>query len=341
MTPAAAAGPPDRHLNGASDRHPNGGHPAEAAPARRPPRLRAGSTVAVVATSGRGEPDLLAEGCRVLDGWGLHVQVGRHALDRHRVVDYLAAPDEDRAADLQEAWLDPQIEAVLAARGGYGVQRIVDRLDWDAMAAAAPKIFVGFSDLTALHEAFARRLGLATLHGPNIWGTGFTEHSASQRALRSALFEPDAPDAQALSFPAARALAAGRATGRTAGGNLTMIASGLATADGREHGGFAGCIVLLEDVGEDPYRLDRMLTQLLRAGALDGVAAVALGSWAGCEPERTVRAVLADRLVPLGVPVAWGLGFGHISPQPVIPLGVPATIDTQLGTLTFHETAIG
>jgi muramoyltetrapeptide carboxypeptidase len=315
--------------------------PASGTPYRRPPRLHAGSTVAVVATSGCGEPDLLAEGCRVLDGWGLHVQVGTHALERHPVFGYLAAPDEDRAADLQEAWLDPQVEAVLAARGGYGAQRIVDRLDWAAMAAVPPKIFTGFSDITALHEAFARRLGLATLHAPNIWGTGFSQHSAAQRALRGALFEPDAPDAKALAFPAARALFPGQATGRTAGGNLTMIASGLATADGREHGGFAGCIVLLEDVNEEPYRVDRMLTQLLRAGTLDGAAAIALGDWSGCEPERTVRAVLADRLAPLGIPVAWGLPFGHMSPQAVIPLGVPATLDTQVGTLTFHESAVG
>lgn len=221
------------------------------------------------------------------------------------------------------------------------MQRIVDRLDWAAMAAVPPKILTGFSDITALHEAFARRLGLATLHAPNIWGTGFSQHSGAQRALRSALFEPDAPDTQALAFPPAQGLAPGQATGRTAGGNLSMLSSGLATADGREHGGFAGCILLLEDVNEDPYRLDRMLTQLLRSGALDGVAAIALGTWAGCEPERTVRAVLADRLVPLGVPVAWGLSFGHVSPQPVIPLGVPATLDTQAGTLTFHDPAVG
>jgi muramoyltetrapeptide carboxypeptidase len=309
--------------------------------AARPPRLHAGSTVAVVATSGRGEPELLAEGCRVLDSWGLHVEVGRHALERDPVFDYLAAPDAHRAADLQDAWLDPRVEAVLCARGGYGAQRIVDQLDWAAMAAVPPKIFTGFSDITALHEAFAGRLGLATLHTPNIWGTGFTAHPGAQRALRGALFEPDAPEARALSFPPDRSLVPGQATGRTAGGNLTMIASALGTADGRERGGFAGCIVLLEDVNEDPYRVDRMLTQLLRAGALDGVAALALGDWSGCEPERTVRAVLADRLGPLGVPVAWGLAFGHMSPQPVIPLGVPATLDTHAGTLTFHEPAVG
>jgi muramoyltetrapeptide carboxypeptidase len=307
----------------------------------RPARLHAGSIVAVVATSGRGEPDLLAEGCRVLDSWGLQVQLGRHALERHRVFDYLAAPDDHRLADFQDAWLDPQVEAVLCARGGYGVQRIVDRLDWAAMAAAAPKILTGFSDITALHEAFACRLGLATLHAPNIWGTGFTQHAGVQRALRSALFEPDAPGMQAVAFSPALALVPGRAAGRTAGGNLTMIASGLATRDGRERGGFDGCILLLEDVNEDPYRLDRMLTQLLRSGALDGVAAFALGTWSGCEPEGTVRAVMADRLAPLGVPVAWGLQFGHVSSsQSVIPLGVPATLDTQTGMLTFHESAV-
>jgi muramoyltetrapeptide carboxypeptidase len=324
---------------------------------RGPARLRPGSRVAVVASSGRGDPDLLGEGCRILAGWGLDVRVGPHALTRHPSLSYLAGTDADRAADLQQAWLDPRIEAVLCARGGYGAQRIVDRLDWAAMAAVPPKIFSGFSDATALHEAFALRLGVPTLHSPNIWGDGFTAFPAAQQALRRALFTPDGTEGRTLGSDPASWLAPGRATGRAAGGNLTMLAANLGTPDGRDphpgrsrasapapthhpRSGFAGCILLLEDVNEECYRLDRMLTQLLRSGALDGVAGIALGTWTGCLPADGVRPVMADRLAGLGIPVAWGLGFGHVAPQPTIPLGVPAELDSAAGTLTFIGPAV-
>jgi muramoyltetrapeptide carboxypeptidase len=320
---------------------------------RRPARLRPGSRVAVVTPSGRVNPELLEKGCGILAGWGLDVQVGPHALASHPSLSYLAGSDRDRAADLEQAWTDPRTQAVLCARGGYGAQRIVDRLDWAAMAAVPPKIFTGFSDVTALHEAFALRLGLATLHAPNIWGDGFTEFPEAQQALRQALFEPGGPDGGRLTsagVPDGTAcLVPGRAAGVTAGGNLSMLAASLGTPDGRQRarqdgaaaaGGFAGYIVLLEDVNEECYRLDRMLTQLLRSGALDGVAGIALGTWVGCGPPDRVRQVMADRLGGLGVPVGWGFGFGHAAPQPTVPLGVPAKLDSAAGTLTFLTPAV-
>lgn len=320
----------------------------------RPARLRPSSRVAVVAPSGRVNPELREKGCAILAGWGLDVQVGPHALASHPSLSYLAGSDRERAADLEQAWLDPRTEAVLCARGGYGAQRIVDRLDWAAMAAVPPKIFTGFSDVTALHEAFAGRLGLATLHGPNIFGDGFTGHPEAQHGLWQALFEPGGPDGGTLTSAGAgdgtASLAPGRATGVTAGGNLSMLAANLGTPDGRQRGrqpgstaaagGFAGCIVLLEDVNEECYRLDRMLTQLLRSGALDGVAGIALGTWSGCGPPDRVRQVLADRLGALGVPVVSGFRFGHVAPQPAVPLGVPAELDSDAGTLTFLTAAV-
>jgi muramoyltetrapeptide carboxypeptidase len=316
---------------------------------RRPDRLRPGSRVAVVAPSGRNDADLVVAGCAVLTGWGLAVELAPHALASHPDLAYLAGNDAGRAADLQRAWLDPGIEAVLCARGGYGAQRIADRLDWSAMAAAPPKIFTGFSDITALHEAFALRLGVTTLHAPNIGAASFTTFPEAQDSLRHALFEPGR---LVLSSDGTGCLAGGRATGITAGGNLTMLVAGLGTADSRQPvilgasrpgapgSGFAGCILLLEDVREECYRLDRMLTQLLRSGALDGVAGVALGTWAGCGEPDAVRQVMRDRLGGLGVPVAWGMRFGHIAPQPTIPLGVPAELDADNGTLTFLEPAV-
>jgi muramoyltetrapeptide carboxypeptidase len=310
----------------------------------RPGRLRAGSRVAVVAPSGRNDPGLVADGCRLLADWGLDVQVTPHVLASHPGLGYLAGSDAGRAEDLQRAWLDPQIEAVLCARGGYGAQRIADRLDWTAMAAVPPKILTGFSDITALHEAFALRLGVPTLHAPNVGGSSFTTFPEAQRGLRRALFEPDRPDARVLAWEGGTRLVPGRAAGVTAGGNLSMLAAGLGTPDGRQAGscggGFDGCILLLEDVNEECYRLDRMLTQLLRTGALDGVAGIVLGTWTGCGSPEGVRQVMSDRLGGLGVPVAWGLGFGHTAPQVTVPLGVPAELDADRGTLTFLEHAV-
>ena len=191
-------------------------------------RLRAGSRVAVVAPSGRNDPAVVADGCRLLADWGLDVRVAPHALAGHDDLGYLAGADTDRAADLQQAWLDPAIEAVLSARGGYGAQRIVDRLDWAAMAAAPPKTFTGFSDITALHEAFALRLGVPTLHAPNVGSDSFTAFPEAQRSLQRALFEPDRPDARVLAWDGADRLVPGRAACLTAGGNLSLLAAGLA-----------------------------------------------------------------------------------------------------------------
>lgn len=317
-------------------------------PDRVPRRLRAGSRVALVAPSGVVDPERVARGCEILRGWGLEVETAPHLLDRHGEFSYLAGPDSDRAKDLQAAWLDPEIDAVLCARGGYGAQRIADLLDWPAMAAAAaglpaglaPKVLAGFSDITALHEAFALRLRVATLHAPNVGTRSFVEDPPAQEGLRTALLGAPAgapARARMLAGPSAECLVAGRVSGVTAGGNLSLLAANLGTRDGRAAGGFAGCILLLEDVNEPCYRLDRLLTQLLRSGALDGVAGIALGSWTDCGPLAEIRALMADRLRPLGVPVAWELGFGHCPAQPAIPLGVPATLDAGAGTLTVPD----
>ena len=184
-----------------------------------------------------------------------------------------------------------------------------------ALPVVAIFVDVGPRELPALHEAFALRLGVPTLHAPNIGGDSFTAFPEAQHGLRRALFQPDRPDARVLAWDGAVRLVPGRASGLTVGGNLSLLAAGLGTPDGRQAGpsggGFAGCILLLEDVNEEGYRLDRMLAQLLRAGALDGVRGIALGSWTGCGPPEAVRQVMQDRLGGLGVPVAWGLPFGH------------------------------
>lgn len=279
---------------------------------------------------------MLEAGLDVLRGWGLEPVVAPHVLDGHPS-GYLAGVDRARADDLRDTWCDPALAAVFCARGGYGTQRMVDLLDWDAMRQAAPKAFLGFSDVTVLHEAFATRLGLATLHGPMPGTPAFLADAAGLDHLRRTLFTPE--DVQRLHPPGTRALVPGRAAGVTLGGCLSLLASDIGTPSGRPSA--AGGILLLEDTGEEAYRLDRFLTQLLRTGWLDGVAGIALGSWEGCGPDDEVRALLLDRLGPLGVPVLENLGFGHCLPALTVPLGVPAVLDADAGTLTIELPALG
>ena len=301
----------------------------------RPARLAPGARVAVVAPSGPVPEERLQAGLDVLRGWDLDPVVAPHVLERHGGLGYLAGRDADRAADLQRAWCDPSVDAVLCARGGYGAQRMVDLLDWEAMRAAGPKVLVGFSDVTVLHQAFATRLGLVTLYGPAAAGVDFIKHARAQEHLKATLFAPETVRTLTSAHPA---LAPGRARGVTLGGCLSLLASDLGTPSARP--GARGGLLMIEDVGEQPYRVDRLLTQLLRSGWLDGIAGVGLGSWAGCGPYEELRAVFTDRLGGLGVPVVEELGFGHGDGALTVPFGVMAELDAEAGTLTLQEPAL-
>ena len=301
----------------------------------RPTRLAPGARVAVVAPSGPVAEERLQAGLDLLRGWDLDPLPAPHVLDRHAGLGHLAGSDADRAADLQRAWCDPSVDAVLCARGGYGAQRVVDLLDWDAMRAAGPKVFVGFSDSTALHEAFAVRLGLVTLYGPVAAGIDFIKNTRAQEHLRATLFAPESVRTLTARGPA---LAPGRARGVTLGGCLTLLTTGYGTPHTRT--GARGGLVLIEDVGEAPYAVDRALTQLLRTGWLDGVAGIGLGSWDRCGPYELLRPVLVDRLAGLGVPVLEELGFGHCEGALTVPFGVGAELDADAGTLTLDAPAL-
>ena len=296
----------------------------------RPGLLRPGSRVAVVAPAGPVEPALLSRGVGVLESWGLEVEVGKHVLDLHPRLPYLAGRDADRAADLQRAWCDPDIDAVICARGGYGCLRMMDLLDWSAMALAGPKVFMGSSDVTALHEAIGSRLGLVTLFGAMIAGKLFDD--LAQKHLRAMLFEPSS--GVVLTGPSSAPFVPGVAEGVLTGGNLSLIVAGLDGPDARPP---SDAIVLLEDVGESPYRLDRLITQLLRADWFTGVSGIALGSWIDCGTPSEVADVLTDLLGSLGIPTIWELGFGHCPGQLTIPLGVRASLNADEGTLTLLE----
>ncbi|HET6918312.1 MAG TPA: LD-carboxypeptidase [Jiangellaceae bacterium] len=306
----------------------------------RPSRLHVGDRVAIVAPSGPVREDRLSKGCAILRGWGLDVAVAPHVTavdDRFR---YLAGADRDRAADLHAAWLDPTVAGIVCARGGYGAERILGLLDWAAMGTAGPKVFAGFSDVTALHEAFGLRLGLATLHSPMAAAQVFVSDDLTAELFRRTLFEPES--VQTITSPTAETLVSGTARGVTVGGCLSLLASAIGTPTGRQS--VAGGILLLEDVAEEPYRLDRMLTHLLRSGWLDGVAGIVFGSLFGCGPADQLRALMLDRLGGLGVPIVWEFGFGHGPSSLTVPLGVLATLaadpDANASTLTLDVPAL-
>jgi muramoyltetrapeptide carboxypeptidase len=302
-------------------------------PLDRPRRLAPGDQVAVVATSGVIAADRLHRGVETLRSWGLDVVVGPHALERRR---HLAGTDEDRAADLVQAWCDPATRAVVCARGGSGAARIVDLLDWEAMRAAGPRVLVGFSDVTVLHAAVANRLGLATLFGPMAASdvfAGEVPDSSSVDRLRATLFEPQTT--RVLADGGLRCEVPGRVRGVLVGGTLALLANTVGTP---EHRPARGGLAVLEDVAEPSYRIDSMLTQLLRTGWFDGVAGIVLGSWVGCGPD--ARDTVVERLAPLGVPLVSGLPFGHSVPQLTVPLGVEAELDADSGSLTLLQPAL-
>lgn len=301
----------------------------------RPARLRAGSRVALVAPSGPVQEPLLARGIAVLESWGLVVDVGDHVLDRHPTAPYLAGLDVHRAGDLQRAWCDPAVDAVVCVRGGYGSLRMIDLLDFDAMAEAGPKLFTGSSDSTALHEAIGSRLNVVTLFAP-LLASEVSFDDGAQKHFQRTLFDPES--VQTLSGPHSESINDGVAHGITVGGNLSLLSSGVGADDA-----FVppdGSIVLLEDVNEEPYQVDRMVTQLLRSGWFTGVTGIALGSWTGCGEPADVRAVVTDLLVGLGIPIVWELGFGHCPDQLTIPLGAQAALDGDLCALTLAEPAL-
>jgi muramoyltetrapeptide carboxypeptidase len=300
----------------------------------RPERLRDGSKVALVAPAGPVDKASLDRGVAILRGWGLQVEIGDHVLDRHPRLGYLAGRDEDRAADLQRAWCDPTIDAVLCARGGYGAMRIVDALDWTAMAEARPKVFTGSSDITALHVAIGDRLQVATLFAPMIATESFDR--TAQEQLRATLFDPESM--LTLRSPAATTVTPGISSGILAGGNLSLLTAGLAAS--RAPPPPDNALVLLEDVDEPAYRIDRMITQLRRADWFAGVTGIVLGSWTRCGGSQEVYATVTDLLGDLDVPVVWDVGFGHCAGQLTIPLGVPATLDADRCTIALRQPAL-
>lgn len=308
--------------------------PARRAPGNellRPPRIRSGDQVAVVATAGIVPADRLAAGVAVLETWGLRVRTGAHVHDLLPRMNYLAGTDEARAHDFASAWADPDVAAIFGARGGYGTQRMIDLIDWRRLAESAPKVVIGFSDLTALHQALASRLGVASVLGHVVTSLGVADAGGAE-ALRRLLMEPD--DAMALLPDPVRTAVPGKASGVLLGGNLMVLSAEVGSPNLRPA---RGAIVVLEEIAEDPYRIDRQLTQLLRSGWFDDVRGIVCGAFTDCGDPDDVETVLVDRLAPLGVPMVTGADIGHTRSSLPIPLGVTATLDAVSGRLVVDR----
>lgn len=279
-----------------------------------PQPLKSGDLVVVVAPGGPADPDRIRAGSAVLESWGLSVVLAPSALARGHRLPYLAADDATRTAEIMAAWTDPRTTAVWAARGGYGTQRIVDLLDWPRLRAASPRHFVGFSDVTALHTRIGRELGQVTIHGPNVGSADQLADAASGRQLRSLL---SSPPAAGTVLVRGTTLTPGTAEGTLRGGNVSLLAADV----GVEPVPPGPRIALLEEVGEPAYRVDRMLTQLVRGGWLARATGVVVGEVTGPDPAELVERVVADRLGALGVPVLVGAPVGHGNRNFAVPLG--------------------
>jgi len=290
--------------------------------------------IRVVAPSSPFDPAGLEAGLEVLRGWGFEP---RHRDDLFERRHYFAGSARRRAAELHEAFEDDDAAAILAVRGGYGVATVLPLLDPAAMRT--PKLICGCSDLTALLSWCVQEAGVRALHGPMVVGLGRGNDDAGAERLRTLLTSTDKPEGLRSAFedPLQWCVSPGVARGRAVGGSLSILASlcgtpwQVRTDD---------AVVFLEDVGERPYRIDRLLLQLAQAGTFENARAVVLGDFTGCdEPGGAVtwRDAVTRVFRELAIPVMAGVPFGHGSPNLAFPVGVQVQVDANEGTVTFRE----
>jgi muramoyltetrapeptide carboxypeptidase len=296
-----------------------------------PPTLALGARVALVAPAGplRDHQDLDRSIANV-SSFGWVAVPGDHVLERDG---YFAGSDDHRLADLNRFLRDDSVDAIWCIRGGYGAMRLLEGIDYDALARR-PKAIIGYSDITALHAAVGRRCGLVSYHGATA-RADLTE--LTRRSLAAVLGERW--ESLTIAHPSMTALERGTARGRLAGGNLALLAALAGTPFMPE---LDGAILLLEDVGEAVYRVDRMLTQLWLSGALRNVAGLAFGSFTEipedqANVQRPLERVLEEFAARCGVPCVSGFPMGHIDDQHTYPLGATATLNADEGLLVIER----
>jgi len=300
------------------------------------PRMHTGDTIAVVAPAGPVENrDALHRGVSGMEGLGFRVRFDERIFESAR---YLAGSDRARAEELMRAFEDPSVRAIVGLRGGYGCSRLIPLLEEERIRPH-PKLFMGFSDLTTLHLHFNNRFGWATVHGPMAVSPALGESASDQAAhLFSVWTDPEYRPV--LRFPQLETIHPGIASGALTGGCLSIVTASIGTPYEIQT---EGRIFFIEDLGEPPYRIDRMLTHLLLAGKFDSPAGVLLGEFLDCEPDQgnySAMDTLRDFFAPLNIPVMANFPAGHGANNWALPLGTRGRMDAGAGTLEFLEPAV-
>ncbi len=304
----------------------------------KPPRLQLGDCIGVISPAAAVQADKLQRGCHALESLGFRVRIGTHVLDRHR---FLAGTDAERAQELSAMFHDPDIQAIFCSRAGYGSGRLLPLLDLQTLRQQ-PKIFLGYSDVTLLLNAFVQRSGFVCFHGPLVSGE-FAEDFSPRSQIHLVRLLTEGKGEETLAFPTVLQppKIAGVAEGRLLGGCLSMLAATLGTPFVIDT---TDCILFIEDVGERPYRIDRMLTQLKQAGKLERLAGVIFGEMSKCweaeEDVAPVHAVIQDIFADYSYPVGFGLPAGHDGENFALPLGTRVRLDMEQQELRFLETAV-
>lgn len=303
----------------------------------KPPLLRAGDTVGVVAPGSPISRERLEEGIALLQEMGLTVRLGESVGAYYG---HLAGNDELRARDFNAMWRDPAINGIIAARGGWGSVRILPLLDWEAIRQT-PKVLVGYSDITTLLNAIYKMAGHVTFHGPMVGSFGDIPAAIAYnvQVLRQAvtISLPIGLYQRPAEVPPPITLVSGTARGRVVGGNLSALVGMLGTP---WEPSFAERIVFLEEGNEPVYRVDRMLTQLIQTGRLQRAAGIVFGWSPSVAGPMLLTDLLRERLTPLGKPAYYGFWSGHEAFKATLPLGVQAEMDAGAGRLSILEAAV-
>lgn len=312
----------------------------------KPPRLKDGDTIALVTPGSYITEQEKEESINNIRSLGFNVVYSDRLMQKNG---YFSATDEERATDLNEMFERKDVQGIMCARGGYGCARILPYLDYD-LIGNNPKVLIGFSDVTALQYAIFKNSTLITFHGPVSIST-FS--SFSVRNFNNVLLNPtfelellNSTTGNNYNPYGITVISEGIAEGELTGGNLSIVASLIGTKYDID---FSGKIIFLEEFLEEPYRVDRMLTQMIQAGKFENAAGVALGVFKLCEPSKTnpsfngsfsLMDVLKDRLGNLGIPVIYGLSFGHVADKFTLPFGIRAEISTESERLKLLEAAV-